>query len=142
MIKRIRFKKVVYYWLPPILWAFVIFAFSSYPTGRVSGIHWQDFIVKKTAHIVEFAIFTLLLYRALKERGVDKRNAALFAILLAVLYGALDEYHQSYTPGREPRVRDVFFDTLGALIAIYFVWNLLPKAPSKIKLIAMKLEII
>ena len=101
------------------MWAAVIFTFSSLTVKPATEIYWQDFIVKKTAHVVEYGIFAALLYRALRGSGVEKVNAVLFAVLGAVIYGATDEFHQGFTPGREPRVRDVFFDTIGAVTGVY-----------------------
>lgn len=142
-MKRIWTKKRLFkYWLPVVLWSGVIFMFSSLPTNRTSQIYWQDFIVKKTAHIVEYAIFTLLLYRALKISGVEKKEAGVYSIILAVIYGMSDEFHQSFTPGREPTVRDVIFDTIGAVSIIYYIWKLLPKAPKRLRNWARKLELI
>lgn len=127
-------KKILNRWLPPFIWAVVIFLFSSYPTTRASEIHWKDFIVKKTAHIVEYAILTTLSYRALKMSGVEKKKAGYFSIFVSMLYGLTDEFHQSFTPGRDPQPRDVFFDTIGAVFAIYYIWNLLPRHQKSNKL--------
>lgn len=141
-VKKEKIKRIITLWLPPILWAVVIFLFSSYPTKQASEIYWKDFVVKKTGHIVEYAIFASLLYRGFKETGVRKRNASIFAIFLSIIYGASDEFHQSFTPGREPTVRDVIFDTIGASFAIYTIWNLLPKAPKRLKKWAKNLQIL
>jgi VanZ family protein len=140
--RKIDFKKIIYLWLPPILWAVIIFLLSSHPTKKASEIYWKDFLVKKTAHIIEYAIFSTLLYRAFKETGVKKKNAGLFAIFFAIFYGATDEFHQGFTPGREPRIRDVIFDTIGASLAIYLIWNLLPKAPKKLVRWAKSLQLL
>ena len=126
-------RKILSYWLPPILWAVVIFSFSSLPTIKASQFFWKDFLIKKSAHVFEYAIFTILLYRALKAYGMTQKNAAVSAIFMALLYGISDEIHQTFTPGREPRIRDVFFDTIGSLLGIYSLWRLLPKAPKKLK---------
>jgi VanZ family protein len=139
---RVMFERLLRFWLPVILWGSVIFLFSTRPTKPSSQIDWQDFIIKKSAHIVEYAVLTVLLYRALKESGVDKKEAGIYAIIMAILYGASDEFHQSFTPGREPRVRDIFFDTIGGILAMYSIWNLLPKAPEKLKSWAKSLQII
>ncbi|OGM25614.1 hypothetical protein A2962_03730 [Candidatus Woesebacteria bacterium RIFCSPLOWO2_01_FULL_39_61] len=130
------------YWFPVILWALVIYLFSSYPTAKASEIHWKDFVIKKTAHVIEYAVFSILIYRALKEEGIEKKKAGLFAIFTSVFYGLTDELHQTLTPGREPRIRDVFFDTIGSLLAIYLIWKLLPKAPQKLKVLGQKLHLI
>lgn len=137
-----KLKKAFNLWLPPFLWAIVIFLFSSYPTTRASEIHWQDFIVKKTAHIVEFGFLSLLLYRGFINSGMSKRKAGCWAIHLSILYAVTDEFHQMFTPGREPTVRDVLFDTIGAVVGIYIIWKLLPKAPKRLKNWAKKLELI
>lgn len=106
-------------WAPPVVWASIIFLFSALSVTPTSDIYWKDFIVKKTAHVIEYGIFAVLLYRALRGSGVEKINAALFAILISVVYGVTDEFHQSFTPGREPRIRDVVFDTIGAIAGVY-----------------------
>jgi VanZ family protein len=137
----IEFKKLVPRWLPVLAWAAVIFAASSYPTARASSIHWQDFIIKKSAHMFVYFVLTILLYRALRLSGVGKKQAAWMSVIFAILYGASDEFHQSFTPGREPTLRDVIFDTIGSVIAIYSLWRLLPKAPKKLKKWAKSLQI-
>lgn len=128
-------------WLPTLAWALVIFLFSSRPTGVASQVHWQDFIVKKTAHVVEYAIFATLVYRSLRLQGLTKSRARFYAFAVAVLYGITDEIHQSFTPGREPRARDVIFDTIGAFIATLSIWKLLPKMPTKLISLAKELGV-
>lgn len=83
--------------------------------------------------MIEYAIFTVLLYRALKAYGMNKKDAAVSSIFVALLYGVSDEIHQMFTSGREPRARDVVFDTIGSLLGIFSLWKLLPKAPKKLK---------
>ena len=135
------FKKVFKFWFPLFLWMLVIFSFSSFPTVKTSQVYWQDFIVKKLAHIIEYGILTTLSYRALINSSVGKKKAVFLSIAFAVLYGASDEFHQSFTPGREPRVRDVLFDTFGSVLFLYYIQNYLDKAPRKIRVWAEKLQI-
>lgn len=129
-------------WLPPIIWAVVIFSFSSYPTVQASQIMWQDFIVKKSFHIIEYAIFATLFYRALKESGIEREKAGIYSLVITIIYGVTDEFHQSFTQGREAKARDVIFDTIGGLLAIYVIWKQLPKAPKKLVAWAKKLQLI
>jgi VanZ family protein len=119
--------------VPPVLWAAVIFTFSSFSTATTSEFFLTDFVIKKTAHVVEYAIFAALIYRALKESGVNKKKAGFYAIAVAAIYAVSDEFHQSFTPGRQPTLRDIIFDTIGATLAIYSIWKLLPKAPTRLK---------
>lgn len=128
--------------MPVGFWALVIFLFSSRPATPVSEIHLTDFIIKKSAHVIEYAILATLLYRVFISSGVGKRKAGIYSVILAVLYGISDEHHQSFVPGRDPKLRDVFFDTIGAVGAIYIIWNILPKTQSKLKKLAKKLQIL
>lgn len=114
------------FWLPFIIWALVIFSFSSSPAIKTSEIHWQDFIVKKTAHIAEYFIFSFLLYRALVNSQIKKRNAFLYTVMAAFFYGVTDEFHQSFTQGRESRLRDVMIDTAGSLLFVFFCYKIVP----------------
>lgn len=98
-------------WVLVFIWAAVIFTLSSIPTLPKSEIIWWDFLLKKTAHVIEYAILFLLLLRAL-----GKKHATLIFII-AILYAFSDEFHQSFVPGRTSRLSDVGFDTLGMIIA-------------------------
>jgi len=134
-------QKIANYWVPPILWCLVIFLFSSHPTGRTSTIDWQDFAVKKLAHIAEYGILASLLYRAFRKTNFNRARSAFYSLLITVGYGMSDEIHQMFTPGREPRARDVIFDTIGALLAVTILWKILPKAPKKLLSWAEKLGV-
>lgn len=134
-----RFSK---YWVPAIIWAIVIFSFSSVSVPAVSPVYWRDFAVKKLAHFVEYGIFAILFYRAFINSGVEKKKAVIYTIIISLIYAASDEFHQSFTPKREPRVRDVIIDTISAGVGVYLVWKLLPKAPQKLRDWAEKLELI
>lgn len=132
---------ILRFFLPVILWAGVIFAFSSQPTGGASQIEWQDFIIKKSAHIFVYFVLSVLLYRSMINSGVQKKKAMYTAILLCMFYGVTDEFHQSFTPGREPTLRDVIIDTIGASLAIYYIWKLLPKAPPRLRNLAKNYQL-
>jgi len=130
MEKKIRGSKdVLKYWLPPILWGLVIFSFSSLQVGSSNEIYWKDFLFKKTAHIVEYAILAILLYRAMIGSDMDKKKALIISIVVASLYGFTDEFHQSFTPGREPKIRDVAIDTLGSLTGVLIFKKVLERNP-------------
>lgn len=130
------------YWLPFFIWASLIFIFSSYPTSKVTEIHWKDFVIKKTAHLVEYSVFTVLLFRALKKSSVEKKTALIISILVAIAYGFSDEFHQSFTPGREPKIRDVLIDTFGILMTAGFVYYIAPKLTGKLKLLLKRCEVL
>jgi VanZ family protein len=114
-------KKTLKFWVPPVLWAMVIFFFSSQPSVRTIDIYWQDFILKKTAHMIEYGVLATLLYRAFMGSDFTKKKALIFSLVLTIFYAATDEIHQAYIPGREARLRDVIFDTIGASLALYSI---------------------
>jgi len=125
---------VLKYWLPFFLWAIVIYSFSANPTVKTTEIHWEDFILKKTAHLVEYFVFSLLFYRVLINSNVKPKNAFWCTVILAFIYGYSDEFHQSFTPGREPKIRDVLIDTFGSLLFILSYKYILPKSKRLTKL--------
>lgn len=133
--------KVVKFWVPPFLWAVVIFTFSSMQVGSSSEFYWKDFLVKKTAHIIEYGIFATLIYRALVNSKVSKPKAMWYSVLVALFYGMTDEFHQSFTPGRGPAVRDVIIDTLGASLFIFGILNNIKKMPNFLQDLYSKYQI-
>ncbi len=73
-------------------------------------------ILRKLAHMAEYAILFLLSWRGLGESDHLSRKRKLFvALVLTVFYAATDEYHQTFVPGRSGAVRDVAIDVLGAV---------------------------
>lgn len=90
-------------WLPAVAWAALIFALSSIPSLS-TGLGTWDFVVRKLAHLTEYAILGALLVRALPERR---------ALVAAVAYASSDEIHQAFVRGRHGTPRDVAIDTLG-----------------------------
>jgi VanZ family protein len=96
-------------WLPVVAWAGVIFAFSSVPhLGTDLGV-W-DTILRKCAHVTEYAILGLLLLRALGRETP--------ALLGGVAYAASDELHQHFVSGRHASPIDVAIDSTGILVGI------------------------
>ena len=133
-------KKIILLWLPPIIWASIIFMFSAHPSVRTSEIHWQDFIIKKSFHFFIFAVLCLFLYRAFRETN-NKKKSGYLSFFITSFYGATDEIHQSFTSGREPALRDFLIDSAGALFTIYLIYKYLPKLPEKIKNITKRIGI-
>ena len=106
-------RSVLAVWLPVAVWAAVIFAFSSIPSLSTELGTW-DTILRKLAHLAEYAILGALLARALR------RPAA--AVAVAALYAVSDEVHQTFVDGRVGAPLDVGIDTLGALAGV-LAWD-------------------
>lgn len=74
-------------------------------------LHLLNHILRKTAH------FTLYFILGCSLTGITIRQkrcpALLLTVLLGAVFAALDEFHQSFVPGRGPGARDVLLDTAG-----------------------------
>lgn len=133
-------KSFLKYWLPLLIWLGVIFVDS---TSVMSAEHTSRYIVpsllwlkpglspkaiwiilvitRKCAHVIEYTILALLLWRALRSLPVlQSRTLMVFgAVLLGcALFAATDEFHQTFVKSRTPSVRDVLLDVGGALIGL------------------------
>ena len=107
--------RLVKAFLPALIYAAIIFVLSaqSDPLHFLPhGLALQD----KILHALEYAALGALLVPGLRLAGFTPRGALLLAVALASLYGATDEFHQSFVPGRDSDVLDWVADTLGAAI--------------------------
>ena len=135
-------------WWPAIAWAIVI---SSFSTGAFTSEHTSRFIIpvlhwllphaspetlstvhhviRKCGHFTEYFILSLLILRGFqagnREFGL---RLALLSILMVAGYAALDEFHQSFVPGRGAAVSDVLLDTSGGaagilIVALLVLWG-------------------
>jgi len=115
--------KLLKFWLPVILWAGIIFWLSSIPDLE-SGLK-QDFILRKTAHILEFAFLTFLLIRAINQENLSIKKTIIFSLIIALFYALSDEYHQTFIGGRQGTLRDAGIDSIGILLTglVWYIKN-------------------
>ena len=99
-------------WLPVLLWAALIFALSSIPSLG-TGLGVWDTVLRKGAHITEYAVLGALLYRAL---GIEP-----LALAIGIAYAATDELHQHFVHGRHASPIDVAIDAVGLSVGM-LVW--------------------
>ena len=97
-------------WLPPLALMAVIFFLSAQP-GLNSGLGIWDTILRKCAHMLEFGLLWLLLWRALGYGN------PLPAVLLTLAYAGSDEFHQSLVPQRTASPFDWAIDAAGVGLA-------------------------
>ena len=95
---------------------FVIFTFSSQPGDSLPDFLSWDYFVKKMSHVIGYGLLALSYFHMLKQ---DKKQYWL-AWLIAIIYSATDEFHQSFVAGRHASIYDVLiFDNLGAMISLW-----------------------
>jgi VanZ family protein len=135
-------------WWPALVWAVLISTFS---TGFFSSEHTSLFIIpllrwlmphaspetlselhhliRKCAHFVEYFILSLLVLHGIRAGRKESRFGwTLVAIGIVAGYAALDEFHQSFVPGRGAAVADVLLDTAGGVAAqlvaaLFMLWG-------------------
>ncbi len=100
------------YYLPPILYAGLIFYLSSRSFENVSLAHGLD----KGVHLIVYAGLGYLVLRAL-HRFEQRPRIYLWAVCLVFLYGLSDELHQRMVPGRTFEILDLLVDGLGGILA-------------------------
>lgn len=128
-------------WIPAGIWMALIFAGSTdlLSTSQTSRflepfLRWLvpdlsaatlgtiQFLLRKAGHAFEYAVLALLTWWALTSVAGDfvrwSPRRAWLAWGLAAVYALSDEFHQSFVPSREARVRDVIIDAAGAALAI------------------------
>jgi VanZ family protein len=106
-------------WLPVVVWAGLIFALSSIP-DLGTGLGGWDLVLRKAAHVVEYAVLGALLFRALSSAGQPLRNgsAGTWAWMLGAAYAASDELHQHFVPGRQASALDLAIDAVGVAVGV------------------------
>ena len=104
--------RVLTVWLPVFAWAAVIFAFSSIPSLS-TGLGTWDTVLRKGAHIAEYAILGALIYRALGREAL--------ALAAGIAYAATDEFHQHFVVGRHASPVDVAIDAVGLSLGM-LIW--------------------
>lgn len=106
------------YYLPAILWAALIFSLSSLPSNSVPsfGIAFEDLF----AHFAVYSILGYFLALAFMHSGKEvSRKRILAVIAIGVFYGALDEFHQWFVPGRIIALSDFLADSAGILFGLF-----------------------
>jgi VanZ family protein len=130
-------------WLPAIAWAVLISvastdAFSPEHTSRIITpvLHWLfpfanlptlnliNYYIRKAAHVVEYFLFSVLLFRVIRGKGSAwQLRWAIWALAIAAGYSAFDEFHQSFVPSRTASPWDALLDTFGAGVGQVVLWG-------------------
>lgn len=129
-------------WAPALICAILIWAlstehFSSAATSRVIEpiLRWLfssasrhtirliHHLIRKAAHVTEYAIFSVMLFRSFRGKQSGWRLTWMVeALAAAVVYACLDEVHQAFVPGREASIYDSMLDSAGAGIGQLILW--------------------
>ena len=145
MERKINWKHVAR-WLPAAGWYAVIWYFSAQTgsesqalsDGVLEAFGWDiqnalmtlsallSFLIRKGAHMGVFFVLTGLLVFALWRLVKNPALRGGAALCLCALLAGLDEFHQTFVPGRSGTPRDVLVDVLGGACFLLF-WFLADK---------------
>jgi len=125
--------KFLKFHLPVLLWAALIFLFSSFSHPyQILPAAWRIFrplptltdsslteFIGVVMHFLEFAILSALILRAITQNQKITRKQILLSILLSILYALSDEIHQLFVPERTFQLQDLLVDLLGTLTGVF-----------------------
>jgi VanZ family protein len=105
-------KKSLYiYWFPVVVYGAIIFYLSSRPALHISH--------DKTAHLFEYAILGFFISRGLlRSFSSNLKWIVILALVFSAFYGATDEFHQYFVPGRDCSGWDLLVDVMGSFIGV------------------------
>ncbi|MGH9930478.1 MAG: VanZ family protein [Pyrinomonadaceae bacterium] len=107
---------------PILLWLF-----PNLSEARLATVH---FLTRKAGHFTEYAVLAFLARRAFitSSHAFLQRCWFQSGLLLIVIYGLLDEFHQSFVPSRTPSIYDSAIDVAGGL-TVLLIFKLYGKNP-------------
>jgi len=107
-------KNFIYYKMPAIIYFLIIFYLSSISSPPVPSSLSDDIL-----HIIEFFLLFILIYRAFNNGLFAKMEIKnfIYSLIFPLFYSGLDEYHQSFVPGRDSSLKDVRNDIIGIFLA-------------------------
>ncbi len=113
------------YWIPPLVYMALIFVVSSLEQPPLPMPEFEWFTIDKLYHFIEYAILGALVARALvkaRPSVVPARLVWHVAAVFSILYGASDEWHQTFVPGRFATLADWVADVLGSVAGVLGVY--------------------
>lgn len=100
-------------WIITIVIAGVIFYISSLTFAKGYG---KGGSINATLYHI-FAFFFLAFFLLISLIKGENKKLLLIGIVIGILYGISDEFHQSFVPGRYSSFGDVLLDVIGILFA-------------------------
>ena len=112
--KKMKFLRTIY---PTLIWFCLIWILSSLPSQHIPSVNIAFF--DKLEHIGVYVVLSCLLGYWLSFKDWKLTIVILIYLFLLLLAG-LDEYHQTYIPGREVSLYDFMANFAGIIIGFLF----------------------
>lgn len=131
-------KKLLYF-IPSIILMMIIFMLSHQNGEQSSGLSTQivswiydhlhilisEFIIRKLAHMSEYALLTLSLIYGFYKNNFSLKNVFIYSSIISFFYACFDEFHQLFINERAGQITDVMIDSIGILFAVLFILTVL-----------------
>lgn len=102
---------------PIIVLSLAIIVFSSFPRAPLPDVGILEF--DKVVHLTAFLVYGVLLQFALiGNTKLSKSKVLIATLIIGIVFAISDELHQSFVPGRDADIFDLFADTAGILISL------------------------
>ncbi|MBD3404413.1 hypothetical protein GF420_16095 [candidate division GN15 bacterium] len=114
--------RFAWYHLPVILYATLIIVASSIRDLATPQVRFLA--LDKLVHFIEYSIFAFITFRSFSHLGprVSLNLAYLLCVLFVSIFALLDEFYQSFIPGRVMDIKDLAMDIGGAVLVATFFW--------------------
>ncbi len=103
-------------WTPPAVWVVLILIATSWPGISVGP---DTLALDKVFHFTAYSVLAALMLRATRDPSAWR--TAILTWCLVALFGAVDEWHQSFIPRRSMSFADWVADSSGALVGVLAV---------------------
>lgn len=134
-------KRKILSWTLVVSWMALIFYLSHQPATQSNGlstgitekvieiiekiapnldndIRSFNHIIRKNAHFFSYLILGILVSNVVSNYQSVRKKAFILALSICVLYAISDEVHQLFIPGRSGQIKDVFIDSVGAVVGV------------------------
>ena len=85
------------------------------PKSDLSDLDSIDYLF----HFAEYSILGFLLFRSITSDELLTFHPFYGSLLIGISFAILDEFHQSFVPGRHMSSTDVLFDSLGIVCGMF-----------------------
>jgi VanZ family protein len=112
-------------WTPAFIVMIVISIASSATGPFINSVGLNNEGYHIGGHFIFFIFLCIAYYKATKN--------IFHSIMLTLVFGIIDEFHQTFTPFRSASFFDIFVDTAGGLISGILLWKYQHILPKKLK---------
>jgi VanZ family protein len=126
LFKFIEKRKVLLVYTPLVLYWVLLLTATSLPANDIPALGLYD----KFYHLGAYTVLSFLLSLTLIFQRKSKflfEKAGVAAIVISSVYGALDEIHQLFVPGRSAEILDWTADLIGACIGVYIIYLMIKR---------------